>query len=116
MILYILLAGFPPFQGETDDDIHDKVLKGEYNIDEPELMSVTQDAKNLMKRFLTMNPSKRISAEEALKDKWITKHNELSNTPLTGKVLKNMKTFRVYYLKKFLKKCSILLKNFEINY
>ena len=95
VILYILLAGFPPFQGETDDDIHAKVLKGEYNIDEPELMNVTQDAKNLIKRLLTMNPTKRISAEEALKHKWIVKHNELSNIPLTGKVLKNMKTFRV---------------------
>ncbi len=96
------MAGFPPFQGDTDDDIHAKVLKGAFKLDEPELVSVSQDAKNLIKKLLTMNPAKRLSAEEALKDKWIAKHNELSNIPLTGRVLKNMKSFRV---------CDFKIKN-----
>lgn len=94
VILYILLSGFPPFRGDSDDEILDNVEKGTYNLDEPELASVSKDAKNFIKKLLTYNPEKRISAQDALQDPWLKKHNELSDEPLMNKTLMNMKTFR----------------------
>jgi calcium-dependent protein kinase len=70
VILYVLLCGFPPFDGENEKEIFAKVLRGQYSFDEPEWKSVSDEAKNLIKRLLDMNPDKRYSAEEALKDPW----------------------------------------------
>lgn len=98
VILYILLAGYPPFAGDNDDEILKKVESGKYNLNEPELSAVSNDAKNLIKKLLTYNPENRISAEEALKDPWLMKHNQLSSEPLMNKALNNMKTFRVLIL------------------
>ena len=95
VILYILLAGYPPFRGDTDEEIYKAIQKGEYNLDEPELAAVSKDAKNLIKKLLEYNPSKRYFAESALQDPWIKNYAELPDKPLINKALVNMKSFRV---------------------
>lgn len=66
VILYILLCGYPPFNGQTDKKIIEAVLSGEYTVDEPEWHSVSDPAKNLVQRLLEKNPDNRISALDAL--------------------------------------------------
>ena len=66
VILYILLCGYPPFNGANDKQIIESVLKGRYTIEEPEWEDITGDAKDLVKKMLEYDPSKRISAAEAL--------------------------------------------------
>lgn len=95
VVLYILLAGYPPFRGDTDEEIFKAIEKGSYNLDEPELKDVSKQAKSLIKRLLEYNPSKRIFAEEALNDPWLKNYEELPDKPLMNKALLNMKTFRV---------------------
>jgi calcium-dependent protein kinase len=74
VILYILLCGYPPFNGSRDDIIIKTVLAGKYSIDEPEWAEVSSEAKDLVSKLLTYNPVERISAFEALKHPWITKY------------------------------------------
>lgn len=97
VIMYILLCGYPPFNGQNDKVIMEKVAKGAYNLVGPEWDSVSNEAKRLLKKLLEYDPSKRISAEQALNDPWI-KHKagikELDK-PLAVTALKNLKTFRV---------------------
>lgn len=73
VILYILLCGYPPFNGANDGIILDKVKEGKFSFDTEEWNFVSQEGKNLIKRMLEKNIDKRISAEEALSDVWIKK-------------------------------------------
>lgn len=95
VILYILLAGYPPFRGDSDEDIFKSIESGSYNMDEPELKDVSKEAKTLIKKLLEYNPNKRLNAEQALKDPWIKNYAELPDKPLMNKTLVNMKNFRV---------------------
>ena len=95
MILYILLSGYPPFRGDTDEEIIESVKSGKFNLEEPEFETVSIDAKNLIKKFLTYDPSKRVNAEQALNDPWVKRYEDLPDKPLISKALANMKTFRV---------------------
>ncbi len=100
-MLYILLCGYPPFQGDTDEEIIDSVKSGKYHLDEPEFETVSVDAKSLIKKLLAYDPAKRINAEQALSDPWIKRYEELPDKPLISKALANMKNFRVLFFRKF---------------
>lgn len=71
VILYILLCGYPPFNGANDKQIIEAVLKGKFTLDgnlyshynsEPEWDEVSEEAKDLVRKLLTFDPAKRISA------------------------------------------------------
>lgn len=91
VILYILLCGYPPFGGANDREILNKVKIGKYRFDEDDWGKISYDAKNLIRKMLTFNPADRISAREALNDKWI--QNNTSGAPLNQKALKNLADF-----------------------
>jgi calcium-dependent protein kinase len=52
VILYILLCGYPPFNGADDKKIIQAVMKGEFTVDEPEWADVSEEAKDLVQRLL----------------------------------------------------------------
>lgn len=79
VILYILLCGRPPFDGESDDNILDNVTKGIYKISGPIWQRISVEGINLTKRLLTFNPERRITAQEALNHPWINKFTEEDN-------------------------------------
>lgn len=62
MILFILLCGYPPFNGINDKAIIKSVVEGKYSTNEPEWQDVSNEAKDLVKRLLTYDPKKRYSA------------------------------------------------------
>jgi calcium-dependent protein kinase len=73
VILYILLSGRPPFDGNDDKEIIKKVRIGHYDLTSPEFQYVTKEALDILKKMLTYDPMRRISAGEALKHPWIIK-------------------------------------------
>lgn len=70
VIFYILLSGSPPFSGDSDAGILRKVKTGKYNFDDAVWMNISEKAKDLIKKMMEMDPTKRMSAEEALKHPW----------------------------------------------
>ena len=96
VILYILLSGRPPFDGKDDKEIVRKVKIGHYDLNLPEFKYVSREAIDLMKRMLTYDPDRRVSAEEALKHAWITKkaHEDI-DPEVTLNALKNLRNFNI---------------------
>ncbi|GCB75681.1 hypothetical protein scyTo_0020937, partial [Scyliorhinus torazame] len=67
VILYTLVSGSLPFDGQNLKELRERVLRGKYRV--PFYMST--DCENILKRFLVLNPAKRGTLEQIMKDKWI---------------------------------------------
>ncbi|XP_076097816.1 MAP/microtubule affinity-regulating kinase 3-like isoform X9 [Mytilus galloprovincialis] len=67
VILYTLVSGSLPFDGQNLKELRERVLRGKYRI--PFYMST--DCENLLKKFLVLNPTKRASLENIMRDKWM---------------------------------------------
>ncbi|CAD8205468.1 unnamed protein product [Paramecium pentaurelia] len=95
VILYILLCGYPPFDGKNEDKIMEKISQGVYSFDSQEWEDVSIEAKNYIRKLLELDPSKRLNAQQALSEPWIKKFNNPLefDKPLMTKVLKNLKKF-----------------------
>ena len=96
VIFYILLCGYPPFNGETDDEIYLEVLKGKFEFPEEDWSEVSDEAKALIKKMLTKDVNKRITALDSMQDPWFKKFEEKEqyDKNLAKSVLKNMKKFK----------------------
>ena len=70
-ITYCLLSGFPPFNGASDLLITEKVKKGEYSFGTKIWNSVSDKAKDFIRKLLEKDVDKRLSADQALKHPWI---------------------------------------------
>ena len=69
VILYILLTGVPPFNGENDEDILEAVKKMKYTFNIPEMKTISLGVKDLIANIL-VDPTKRPTAEMILKHPW----------------------------------------------
>lgn len=92
VILYILLCGFPPFNGSTNEEIMEKVKIGKYSFKHEVFENVSDEAKDLIKKMLTKNPVKRLSCEEALQHEWFKV--SLEDKPISPKLMENLTKFR----------------------
>ena len=96
VILYIMLCGYPPFNGETDDDILVAVKKGKYDFPKEEWSSVSKEAIELINGMLTYEPNKRLSALDCMSQSWFIKNKgkNTSDKKMAKNVLGNMKKFK----------------------
>ena len=70
VIMYILLTGKPPFDGDEDKDIFNKVLSGRYDMSSKIWKTISEEGKRFLKRMLTMDYKKRPYAKDLLNDPW----------------------------------------------
>jgi len=66
VILYILLSGVPPFWAENEDGIFDAVLRGHIDFASDPWPSISNSAKDLVKKMLRQDPKERLTAAEIL--------------------------------------------------
>jgi len=71
VICYILLCGFPPFYGNTDQQIFEKIMKATYDFPSPDWDDITDDAKEFIQAILVLEPSERPTALECLQAPWV---------------------------------------------
>ncbi|CAD8133730.1 unnamed protein product [Paramecium octaurelia] len=96
VLAYILLCGYPPFNGKTDAKIFEKVEQGKYEFKSEEWDIITEEAKDFISKLMEIDPIKRYTAEQALNHPWISKQSDDSQTqlPQIDRAIKNMKTFK----------------------
>lgn len=71
VILFILLAGYPPFWSSSDEKLLLSILKGHYTMPSPYWDNVSNEAKDLVQRLLVVEPRQRLTASEALNHPWL---------------------------------------------
>ena len=101
VILYILLTGRPPFDGNDDDEILKNVEIGIYDKTSYPYPSLSSYAKDLINKLLQYDPKKRINAEEALEHQWFKtaefrKKDKVNTIPqaLAKELISNMTKYK----------------------
>merc|ERR1719465_12945 len=95
VLMYVLLCGYPPFFGETDAEVLSKVRLGNFSFNATDWKNVSEDAKNLIRMLLKMNPRDRYTAERALNHEWIkNKAPKAASISLQSNFVDNLRSFR----------------------
>jgi len=71
VILYIMLVGYPPFSENKPNAVFEQIKHGEYEFPYEHWSRISPSAIHLIRRLLTTDPRKRITAAEALESAWI---------------------------------------------
>jgi len=79
-LLYTMLCGRFPFQGDTLNQISTNIQKGDYNIDFYPWDTISNEAKDLIKRIFTIESEKRIKAQEILEHPWLINYISTEKT------------------------------------
>ncbi|KAK7379827.1 hypothetical protein VNO78_34352 [Psophocarpus tetragonolobus] len=93
VILFILLSGVPPYWAKTEEGIFDKILHGEIDFNSDPWPSISESAKELLKKMLDRDPKTRISAHKVLCHPWIVDDSVAPDKPLDPVVLTRLKHF-----------------------
>ena len=100
VIMYILLSARPPFGGEDDNDIMERVSYGKYDLESPPFNKLSKNSLDLIQRLLTMDPDQRISAEQALNHPWFKEfksqelYNRINDRDTIKSLISNLKRYK----------------------
>lgn len=96
IMLYAMLCGFPPFLGETNEEIFGKIKNNKVSFKSENWKCVSKEVKSLIRRMLIKDPIKRPTIHEIYLDPWIqNKKSRVSDMPIAKKTLENMHNFQV---------------------
>lgn len=83
VILYVLLVGYPPFMEDSQTELFRKIRAGDYDFPEENWKHVSDEAKDLIRKLLIVDPLERLTAGGALRQPWIMEtEDSLSNHDL----------------------------------
>ncbi|GMI84488.1 phosphoenolpyruvate carboxylase kinase 1, PHOSPHOENOLPYRUVATE CARBOXYLASE KINASE 1 [Hibiscus trionum] len=71
VVLYVMLAGVPPFNGETAGEIFEAVSRGNLRFPRRVFRSVSGEVKDLLRKMICRDVSKRLPAEQVLRHPWM---------------------------------------------
>lgn len=73
VILYVLLCGYPPFANENQSILFEKIRIGEYDntFQGVAWEGVSEEAKDVIRHLLVVDPLRRWTAKQALKSDWL---------------------------------------------
>ena len=91
-ILYVMLWGFPPFDGETQEEIFESILEGDVDFSEEGWSLISEDAKDLISHLLT-NENDRLTPKQVLKHQWIKNNIKRPKKTITLNHLEKLKDF-----------------------
>lgn len=77
---FILLGGYPPFNGRNNKEVYGAIKRGKFQFHAKYFKNVSKEAKDFISRLLRVNVKKRMTAEEALRHPWITKHTSKNDS------------------------------------
>ncbi len=110
VILYILIAGYPPFNGKTQKDLFRMIRRGKYQFHEQFWGGVSDEAKDLVSHLLVVEPKSRYSATDALSSDWMLSDMVSKQTDLRGSLL----AFRKFNAKRKVKQAVLAVRLLDV--
>ncbi|KAJ3448905.1 hypothetical protein M0813_27758 [Anaeramoeba flamelloides] len=83
IILYVLLSGCAPFYDENLPVLFNKIKRGKIHFPSQEWENISESAKDLIRKFLIVDPLRRITVEDALNHEWILKNGDYAEEKLS---------------------------------
>lgn len=75
VIIISRLCGFPPFYSNhglaISPGMKKRIRLGQYEFPSPEWANVSQEAKNLIKSMLCIDPAERLQIDSVMRNNWI---------------------------------------------
>lgn len=106
VIAYILLGGYPPFIEQNQRELFKKIKRGQYEFHPEYWGGISHEAKDMISRLLTVDPTRRMSANDALGTPWILGgDSQLAGIDLGN----NLQQFRKYNAKRKLRQAVLTL-------
>ena len=93
IIMYILLVGYPPFNGQTDLDIFKSIIHRPLIFDRDDWKDITPGAINLLMGMLEKDPDCRIDLQSIFKHNWFKRNFKIKALNNSRTVLKRLKKF-----------------------
>jgi mitogen-activated protein kinase-activated protein kinase 2 len=101
VIMYILLCGYPPFfsthGGAISAGMKTKIKAGEYKFPRSEWKNVSQEAKSIIEKMLTVEPDNRVTIDWILKCSWLT--GTVPETPIDIRPMLDMENFEQMHVR-----------------
>ena len=100
VLMYVLLSRKPPFGGDYDEEIIKNIQEGKYDLNCHPFETLSENAKDLIRKLLTKDINQRISAHDALNHPWFKDQNskelfnEIINEKIIEKLLINLKNYK----------------------
>lgn len=73
VVAYILLCGYPPFNGADNGEVHDAIRRGRYRFPAAEWSGRSRESRDFIRRLLQKDPRKRMTVGQALSHPWLVK-------------------------------------------
>lgn len=92
-IVFLLLSGNLPFMGRSQKELFRKIVAGKYEFQADDWDDISEEAKDLVKKLLVLDPDHRVTAMDALRHPWLkTSRDQLDQSQLQG-TAQRLKTF-----------------------
>ena len=92
-IVYLLLSGNLPFMGRSQKELFRKIVAGKYDFEDDEWNEISPEAKDLVQQLLVLDPSKRITAADAVRHEWLKASRDRLGSIMLQGTSQRLKTF-----------------------
>lgn len=106
VIMFTIMCAYPPFWGNTEADIYSRIRKGMYRFQGAEWQRRSDDAKDMVRSLLQLDPAKRLNVHTALQHPWIVYEGEPHLPPTSPRIISLLRTWTSF---PWLKRLHILL-------
>eukprot|EP01100_Stratorugosa_tubuloviscum_P011375 TRINITY_DN506_c3_g1_i3.p1 TRINITY_DN506_c3_g1~~TRINITY_DN506_c3_g1_i3.p1 ORF type:complete len:1007 (-),score=347.87 TRINITY_DN506_c3_g1_i3:27-3047(-) len=85
VIIFVMLSGYPPFFADSIGELFSKIQTCDYSFDNPIWDTVSESAKDLIRKMLVLYPKERYSSKQCCEHQWL-------NEPVKSKNLVKIKS------------------------
>ena len=100
VIMYFLLSARPPFGGENNEEIEEKILSGKYDLNTHPFDKLSKNCLDLLSNLLCLRAYRRLSAEQALNHPWFQDNkskllfHQINDENIIDKLILNLKNYK----------------------
>lgn len=109
VICYVLLSGLSPFMGENDAETYNNINHVEYDFDDEAFEEISSDAKDFISKLLILKPEDRMTADQCLAHKWLTRHSTRTSSASDNITINTRKLKRFVIRRRWQKAVNVLL-------